>query len=100
MLDDEGADVSAREKPLVTIARAFLARSSVLILDEATSSADTRTEALVQKVISALRSYRFRSRMSTSCDADLNLSDGSGPDRGAGHAGFAAPCQRGPRAAL
>src|SRR6188768_3401621 len=48
VLDDEGSNVSAGEKQLLTIARAFLARPSVLILDEATSSVDTRTEVLVQ----------------------------------------------------
>ena len=56
VLDDEGSNVSAGEKQLLTIARAFLARPSVLILDEATSSVDTRTEVLVQKAMSALRS--------------------------------------------
>jgi ATP-binding cassette, subfamily B, multidrug efflux pump len=50
--------VSAGEKQLLTIARAFLARPSVLILDEATSSVDTRTEVLVQKAMAALRSDR------------------------------------------
>ena len=54
VLDDEGGNVSAGEKQLLTIARAFLARPSVLILDEATSSVDTRTEVLVQKAMSAL----------------------------------------------
>src|SRR6478735_12618457 len=58
VLDDEGSNVSAGEKQLLTIARAFLARPSVLILDEATSSVDTRTEVLVQKAMSALRSDR------------------------------------------
>lgn len=56
MLDDEGGNVSAGEKQLLTIAPAFLARPSVLILDEATSLVDTRTEMLVQKIESALRS--------------------------------------------
>jgi ATP-binding cassette subfamily B protein len=56
VLDDEGSNVSAGEKQLLTIARAFLSRPSVLILDEATSSVDTRTEVLVQKAMSALRS--------------------------------------------
>ncbi|MDQ1555681.1 MAG: ATP-binding cassette, subfamily multidrug efflux pump, partial [Actinomycetota bacterium] len=55
VLDDEASNVSAGEKQLLTIARAFLARPSVLILDEATSSVDTRTELLVQKAMSALR---------------------------------------------
>ena len=77
VLDDEGGNVSAGEKQLLTIARAFLARPSVLILDEATSSVDTRTEVLVQKAMSALRSDRTRfviaHRLSTIRDADLIL---------------------------
>jgi ATP-binding cassette subfamily B protein len=77
MLDDEGANVSAGEKQLLTIARAFLARPSVLILDEATSSVDTRTEVLVQKAMSALRadrtSFVIAHRLSTIRDADLIL---------------------------
>jgi ATP-binding cassette subfamily B protein len=77
MLDDEGGNVSAGEKQLITIARAFLARPSVLILDEATSSVDTRTEVLVQKAMSALRadrtSFVIAHRLSTIWDADLIL---------------------------
>ncbi|MHA7987113.1 ABC transporter ATP-binding protein [Rathayibacter sp. CAU 1779] len=77
MLDDEASNVSAGEKQLLTIARAFLARPSVLILDEATSSVDTRTELLVQKAMSALRSGRtsfvIAHRLSTIRDADLIL---------------------------
>ncbi|TLM82667.1 ABC transporter ATP-binding protein [Pseudarthrobacter sp. NamE2] len=77
VLDDEGTNVSAGEKQLLTIARAFLARPSVLILDEATSSVDTRTEVLVQKAMSALRSDRtsfvIAHRLSTIRDADLIL---------------------------
>ena len=77
MLDDEASNVSAAEKQLLTIARAFLARPSVLILDEATSSVDTRTEVLVQKALKALRSDRtsfvIAHRLSTIRDADLIL---------------------------
>ncbi|MGO4586232.1 ABC transporter ATP-binding protein [Arthrobacter sp. 2RAF6] len=77
VLDDEGSNVSAGEKQLLTIARAFLARPSVLILDEATSSVDTRTEVLVQKAMSALRSDRtsfvIAHRLSTIRDANLIL---------------------------
>ncbi|MDZ4092031.1 MAG: ABC transporter ATP-binding protein [Arthrobacter sp.] len=77
VLDDEGGNVSAGEKQLLTIARAFLASPSVLILDEATSSVDTRTEVLVQKAMSALRSDRtsfvIAHRLSTIRDADLIL---------------------------
>ncbi|HAM26097.1 MAG TPA: multidrug ABC transporter ATP-binding protein, partial [Microbacteriaceae bacterium] len=77
VLDDEASNVSAGEKQLLTIARAFLARPSVLILDEATSSVDTRTEVLVQKAMKALRSDRtsfvIAHRLSTIRDADLIL---------------------------
>lgn len=77
VLDDEGSNVSAGEKQLLTIARAFLNRPSVLILDEATSSVDTRTELLVQKAMSALRhgrtSFVIAHRLSTIRDADLIL---------------------------
>ncbi|MET1018666.1 MAG: ABC transporter ATP-binding protein [Microterricola sp.] len=75
VLDDEAGNISAGEKQLITIARAFLAQPSVLILDEATSSVDTRTELLVQKAMSALRSDRtsfvIAHRLSTIRDADL-----------------------------
>jgi ATP-binding cassette, subfamily B, multidrug efflux pump len=77
VLDDEAGNVSAGEKQLITIARAFLARPSVLILDEATSSVDTRTELLVQHAMSALRadrtSFVIAHRLSTIRDADLIL---------------------------
>jgi ATP-binding cassette subfamily B protein len=77
VLDDEASNVSAGEKQLLTIARAFLARPSVLILDEATSSVDTRTEVLVQKAMKALRtdrtSFVIAHRLSTIRDADLIL---------------------------
>jgi ATP-binding cassette, subfamily B, multidrug efflux pump len=77
VLDDEASNVSAGEKQLITIARAFLARPSVLILDEATSSVDTRTEVLVQHAMSALRrdrtSFVIAHRLSTIRDADLIL---------------------------
>jgi ATP-binding cassette subfamily B multidrug efflux pump len=77
LLEDEGGNVSAGEKQLITIARAFLARPSVLILDEATSSVDTRTEVLVQRAMRALRedrtSFVIAHRLSTIRDADLIL---------------------------
>lgn len=77
VLDDDASNISAGEKQLLTIARAFLARPSVLILDEATSSVDTRTELLVQKAMSALRegrtSFVIAHRLSTIRDADLIL---------------------------
>jgi len=77
VIDDEASNISAGERQLVTIARAFLAAPSLLILDEATSSVDTRTEVLVQKAMSALRSDRtsfiIAHRLSTIRDADLIL---------------------------
>jgi ATP-binding cassette subfamily B multidrug efflux pump len=75
VLDDEASNISTGEKQLVTIARAFLARPGVLILDEATSSVDTRTEVLVQHAMKALRadrtSFVIAHRLSTIRDADL-----------------------------
>ncbi|MEO5535474.1 MAG: ABC transporter ATP-binding protein [Pseudolysinimonas sp.] len=77
VLDDEGSNVSAGEKQLITIARAFLSRPEVLILDEATSSVDTRTELLVQRAMQELRkartSFVIAHRLSTIRDADLIL---------------------------
>jgi len=77
MIDDEGGTVSAGEKQLLTIARAFLANPTILILDEATSSVDTRTEVLIQNAMNALRSNRtsfvIAHRLSTIRDADLIL---------------------------
>ena len=77
VLNDEADNVSAGEKQLITIARAFLAAPAVLILDEATSSVDTRTEVLVQRAMSALRAERtsfvIAHRLSTIRDADLIL---------------------------
>ena len=55
VINDEGDNVSAGEKQLLTIARAFLAEPAILILDEATSSVDTRTEVLIQEAMNALR---------------------------------------------
>ena len=75
VIDDEGSGVSAGEKQLITIARAFLARPSILVLDEATSSVDTRTESLVQHATAALRADRtafvIAHRLSTIRDADI-----------------------------
>ena len=77
VIDDEGGTVSAGEKQLLTIARAFLADPTILILDEATSSVDTRTEVLIQHAMAALRSQRtsfvIAHRLSTIRDADLIL---------------------------
>jgi ATP-binding cassette subfamily B multidrug efflux pump len=77
VLDDEGGNVSAGEKQLITIARAFLAEPSILILDEATSSVDTRTEVLIQRAMNTLRegrtSFVIAHRLSTIRDADVIL---------------------------
>jgi ATP-binding cassette subfamily B protein len=74
---DEAAGISAGERQLITVARAFLAAPSVLILDEATSSVDTRSELLVQKAMAQLRrgrtSFVIAHRLSTIRDADLIL---------------------------
>ncbi|NNC11237.1 ABC transporter ATP-binding protein [Planctomonas sp. JC2975] len=76
-LDEDASNVSAGEKQLITIARAFVAKPSVLILDEATSSVDTRTELLLQHAMNALRqgrtSFVIAHRLSTIRDADLIL---------------------------
>ena len=77
VLDEDASNVSAGEKQLITIARAFVADPSVLILDEATSSVDTRTELLLQQAMAALRegrtSFVIAHRLSTIRDADLIL---------------------------
>jgi ATP-binding cassette subfamily B protein len=76
-VDEDGSNLSSGERQLVTIARAFLADPDLLILDEATSSVDTRTELLVQHAMSALRtdrtSFVIAHRLSTIRDADLIL---------------------------
>ncbi len=88
IIDDEGSNISAGEKQLITIARAFIAQPALLILDEATSSVDTRTELLVQQAMAALRSDRtsfvIAHRLSTIRDADLILvmEDGRIVERG------------------
>ena len=77
VVDDEGSNLSAGERQLLTIARAFLADPAILILDEATSSVDTRTEVLVQHAMAALRadrtSFVIAHRLSTIRDADTIL---------------------------
>ena len=76
-IDGEGGKLSAGERQLLTIARAFLAQPDLLILDEATSSVDTRTELLLQHAMAALRtdrtSFVIAHRLSTIRDADLIL---------------------------
>ncbi|GAA2088280.1 ABC transporter ATP-binding protein [Streptomyces albiaxialis] len=92
VLDDEGGDgtgVSAGEKQLITIARAFLSDPVILVLDEATSSVDTRTEVLIQRAMSRLASERtsfvIAHRLSTIRDADviLVMENGSIVEQGA-----------------
>jgi ATP-binding cassette subfamily B protein len=77
VIDEESSNLSAGEKQLITIARAFLADPPILILDEATSSVDTRTEVLVQRAMATLRerrtSFVIAHRLSTIRDADLIL---------------------------
>ena len=91
VIDEEGSNISAGEKQLITIARAFLADPALLILDEATSSVDTRTEVLVQRAMSALRSDRtsfvIAHRLSTIRDADviLVMEDGQIVEQGTHH---------------
>src|ERR1700759_5091989 len=77
LINEEGDSISAGEKQLLTIARAFLSDPAILILDEATSSVDTRTEVLVQRAMAALRSRRtsfvIAHRLSTIRDAHVIL---------------------------
>src|SRR6185437_12778426 len=88
VIDEENSNISAGQRQLITIARAFLVDPSLLILDEATSSVDTRTEALVQHAMAALRSNRtsfvIAHRLSTIRDADtiLVMQDGSIVEQG------------------
>jgi ATP-binding cassette, subfamily B, multidrug efflux pump len=75
VLDDESSNVSRGERQLITIARAFLSQPDILILDEATSSVDTRTEVLIRQAMTSLRrdrtSFVIAHRLSTIRDADL-----------------------------
>jgi len=77
VINDEGDNISVGEKQLMTIARAFLADPSILILDEATSSVDTRTEVLIQEAMNRLRTARtsfvIAHRLSTIRGADVIL---------------------------
>ncbi|MDJ0343721.1 ABC transporter ATP-binding protein [Streptomyces sp. H10-C2] len=77
VIDDEGSGVSAGEKQLITIARAFLSDPVILVLDEATSSVDTRTEVLIQRAMATLAhgrtSFVIAHRLSTIRDADVIL---------------------------
>ena len=88
VLDDEGTGVSGGEKQLITIARAFLTDPLIMVLDEATSSVDTRTEVLIQKAMSSLRAERtafvIAHRLSTIRDADtiLVMEDGAIVEQG------------------
>lgn len=82
VIDDEGGGLSAGERQLVTIARAFLTDPAILVLDEATSALDTRTEVLVQRAMTSLRAGRtcfvIAHRLSTIRHADLILVMDSG----------------------
>jgi ATP-binding cassette subfamily B protein len=77
LINEEGDNISAGQKQLLTIARAFLADPAILILDEATSSVDTRTEVLIQEAMNALRAQRtsfvIAHRLSTIRGADVIL---------------------------
>ena len=77
VIDQDGGALSAGERQLITIARAFVSKPSLLILDEATSSVDTRTELMVQHAMAALQadrtSFVIAHRLSTIRDADLIL---------------------------
>lgn len=77
MLNEEASNISQGQKQLLTIARAFLADPAILILDEATSSVDTRTELLIQKAMAGLMegrtSFVIAHRLSTIRDADMIL---------------------------
>ena len=77
MLSTEATTISQGQKQLLTIARAFLADPAILILDEATSSVDTRTEALIQRAMAALMkgrtSFVIAHRLSTVRSADVIL---------------------------
>jgi ATP-binding cassette subfamily B protein len=77
LINEEGDSISAGEKQLLTIARAFLSDPAILILDEATSSVDTRTEVLIQEAMNALRknrtSFVIAHRLSTIRGADIIL---------------------------
>ncbi|MFC7305694.1 ABC transporter ATP-binding protein [Streptomyces monticola] len=96
VIDDEGTGVSAGEKQLITIARAFLSDPVILVLDEATSSVDTRTEVLIQKAMARLAhgrtSFVIAHRLSTIRDADtiLVMEDGSIVEQGTHEALLAA----------
>ncbi|MFP5416395.1 MAG: ATP-binding cassette domain-containing protein, partial [Actinomycetes bacterium] len=88
VIDEEGSSISAGEKQLLTIARAFVSNPSLLILDEATSSVDTRTELLLQRAMAALRtdrtSFVIAHRLSTIRDAHtiLVMEDGAIVEQG------------------
>ena len=77
VVDQDGGALSAGERQLITIARAFLSQPTILVLDEATSAVDTRTEVLVQQAMHALRAQRtsfvIAHRLSTIRDADVIL---------------------------
>ncbi len=93
-INEEASNLSQGQKQLLTIARAFLADPAILILDEATSSVDTRTEVLIQRAMGELMRGRttfvIAHRLSTIRNADRDSDDGARPDRREGHAPRAA----------
>ena len=103
VIDDDGSNLSAGEKQLITIARAFLADPAILILDEATSSVDTRTEVLVQRAMAALRGepdqLRDRAPAVHHPRRRPDPGDGTRGDRRAGQPPGAAAARRGVRRA-
>ena len=88
LLDEDAPNVSSGQKQLLTIARAFLADPRILILDEATSNVDTRTEHLIQQAMTRLRegrtSFVIAHRLSTIRDADaiVVMDEGTSWSRG------------------
>jgi ATP-binding cassette subfamily B protein len=88
VIQEEAGNLSQGQKQLMTLARAFLADSPILILDEATSSVDTRTEAQIQKAMAQLMegrtSFVIAHRLSTIVDADviLVMKDGDVVEKG------------------
>ncbi len=88
VLDEEASNISAGQRQLLTIARAFLADPAILILDEATSNVDTRTEVLIQEAMARLRkgrtSFVIAHRLSTIRNADTIVVMDAGQHRRAG----------------
>ena len=103
-VDEEGSNLSAGERQLITIARAFLSDPDLLILDEATSSVDTRTELLLQHAMAALRtdrtSFVIAHRLEHHPRRRPDPGDGGRRDRRAGHPRLPARLRRRVRPAV